>query len=386
MKVIQRTLGPLLVIGTAVMLLIGGIYSPTYDWDIIGYVASAHYADGLRGAELSRRTYDDVKQQVGPDVFDGLVAGRYRRTVHDDPRSLEQQLPYYRIRIAFVQSMRALKWVGLSYPKSTVTISALFSAASMFLLALLCREMNLSLLWVAPAASIAGFGALARLPLPDAMACFFALLTTWLVIKGDLKYFAVAAVLPLFRTDFVVLSVLVAAAGFFRGRRMLSTLSMVTALVLFISINALMRHYGWLTQFNVSLISVQPYPQEMTFSRQPLQYLMPYVRGAWNAVFHPHGAIYMLGIACAVRGILSPLRDDIKLSIGLAYLFVAMHMVLYPVYEDRFFVYAAAVVFLGTASAVTTALSDGSIAGWPGLTQALRNARGVLSRFPPRKA
>jgi len=44
---------------TAAFVVLVGIKKPYYNWDVIGYVAAAHFEDGLRGTELRDRTYGE---------------------------------------------------------------------------------------------------------------------------------------------------------------------------------------------------------------------------------------------------------------------------------------------------------------------------------------
>jgi len=60
-----------------------GVIRPVYNWDIIGYVASSYYKDGFRGKELSEKTYNDIKAEVGKETFESLTKGYggYRENV-----------------------------------------------------------------------------------------------------------------------------------------------------------------------------------------------------------------------------------------------------------------------------------------------------------------
>jgi hypothetical protein len=83
---------------TAAVVFLIGVMHPYYNWDIIGYVAAAHYEDGSRGEVLRDRTYDEIRTEVGKYQFEHLTDGPYRQTVYEYPQSLQQQVPFYSIR------------------------------------------------------------------------------------------------------------------------------------------------------------------------------------------------------------------------------------------------------------------------------------------------
>ena len=81
-----------LSIGFAIFFI--GITRPAHNWDMIGYMASAYYQDGVRGGDLSIKTYKDLKVEVGDAYFDEFVKGDYREGVYRDPEALKQQIPF----------------------------------------------------------------------------------------------------------------------------------------------------------------------------------------------------------------------------------------------------------------------------------------------------
>ena len=47
---------------------------PAHNFDIVGYVATAHYKQGLRGEALAQRTYAEVSAEIGPARLSALLA------------------------------------------------------------------------------------------------------------------------------------------------------------------------------------------------------------------------------------------------------------------------------------------------------------------------
>ena len=103
----------LVILLTSVFVLISGVTSPSYNWDIVAYVAAAYHQDGLGGRELSSATYNELEREADADTFKELTVGDYVDVVFEDPDSLEQQLPFYTIKVAYIQLMRVLKTFGV---------------------------------------------------------------------------------------------------------------------------------------------------------------------------------------------------------------------------------------------------------------------------------
>ena len=129
----------IVLVATAVGVFLIGVSRPLHGWDMIGYVASAYQLDGYRGHDLLSRTFSDVRADVDDDTFtiltqgEGRIERNYRETVHVDPIALTQQIPFYSIRIAYVELMRAVSLLGPNYSRSSYIISATFASLAVLL-------------------------------------------------------------------------------------------------------------------------------------------------------------------------------------------------------------------------------------------------------------
>lgn len=345
-----RTRDMILTAVVALIVLVFGWKQPAYNWDIIGYVGAALEADGYRGADLNKATYDSLRSEVSAGTFDQLIQGDYRQTVFRDPASLAQQLPFYRIRVLYVSVIRALHAVGVGYPKATYTVSAVFAALSVVLLAMLASEIGVPVIAIPLVVMFSGFADAASLSTPDAMACCFSLLTIYLLIKESVFVFAVAALLPLVRTDFLLLSLLVCGHAFICGQRKYALGSMVVACVLYEWVVKANHAYGWLALFNTSLIHKTAYPATLAPSHVFGDYLKPYNLLIADFVMRPHAAVFGLAIVVLIRKGSRALLADRHLA-GPVFIipmaFTIAHLLLFPSITYRYFVFAIAVVALG---------------------------------------
>jgi hypothetical protein len=345
----------LIIIATATAILIYGIMKPERNWDMVAYVAAAYYKDGYRGADLTRETYGDIKKGIGERKFSKLVTGEYRETVFRDPASLEQQLPFYSPRVAYVELIRLFKHFGLSYTKATYVISAIFASLSVLILGLIILGAPVSIAILPLVVVLTGYWEIARLSTPDAMSCFFSLLAIYsLIRKGRLAFF-VAAFLPLIRTDFILLSGLLMIFTYHRGERLISLFSLLSAAAIYISVTKLTGNYGYLTLFNFTFIGpLNPYPANIVISHQVADYLTPYGLLLQSLVSHPHTVVYALALYLfwLNRSRLKGSSVDFYCLFILPFVFSAAHMLLFPSNHFRFFVFSNSLIFVWSLTVI----------------------------------
>jgi hypothetical protein len=339
----------LIIMATATVILIYGVMKPERNWDMVAYVAAAYHKDGYSGADLTRETYGDIKNGVSAKRFSKLVTGEYRETVFRDPASLEQQLPFYSARVVYIELIRLFKHFGLSYTKATYVISAIFAALSVLVLGLITLEAKVSIAILPLVVALTGYWEIAQLSTPDAMACFFSLLGIYsLIRKGKLVFF-IAAILPLIRTDFILLSWLLMIFTYRQGDRFISLFSLLSAAAIYVSVNKLTGNYGYLTLFNFTFIgSLNPYPERIAISHQLGDYLIPYALLLQSLLSHPHTVVYALALYLFWLN-----RDQLKEGkvhfyclFILPFVFGAAHMLLFPSDHFRFFVFSASLIFV----------------------------------------
>lgn len=345
----MKILNGLIVIFTVLMTLALGSLKPAHNGDIVFYVASAYSMDGLSGVELSEETFSDVKHEVSSERFLGLTSGsNYRRAVYDDYNALEQHLPFYTIRVFYVSAMRVLGNFGLSYSEASYLVSSIFASASIVVIAFIMMHLNLPLYFMPFIAVLGGVMELSRLSAPDAMACFFSLLAISLLLRRSIFYLLIAAILPLVRTDYVILSILLVFVGYFSRFKLIALISGLTAILLYLFVNEWAGNYGWLTIFNFTMIGVDPYPADIVISGEWENYIRRYITVLWDIGNNIHGVVYFIAIVFWLQAKVNGLQDRVKVDsvTSICFLFVVLHLLAFPTYSNRFFTFA--VVFLLT--------------------------------------
>ena len=164
-----------LLLCAAALLGYAGL-NPRHNWDMVAYAAAGYSYLGLKGAELHRAAYDDVRAAASAERFKALTErSRFQRTLYADPVALEQR-SHYRTRVAYVLLALAASLFTATVSAGTVAVSAGAGAAALLLagaLAAQARPWALLLLPLALAAT--GLGEAARLSTPDALAAMTAL-------------------------------------------------------------------------------------------------------------------------------------------------------------------------------------------------------------------
>ncbi len=380
-----------------------GYKKPTHDWDMIAYVASALHDEGMRGQAWLDEVYSQVRAETNDDEYAQLVGkdstaaneqiAAYRAGVARDWRALEQQLPFYRVKFVYMALVKGVHRLGLPYAKATYAVSAVSAGAMTLLFGLLLMRLRLPLLLLPvgiAAANICAFHntvfqSLASLPSPDGFACLCALLCLWLAASNDEAGFVAAALAPLARPDFVILSATLVGAilvsrlsensppRLARLRRplMLGVLSLACAGAIYVAQNHFLGSYSFATLFNFTFMGFAPYPESMAISHNPRDYLLAYTH--IGKLFESrHIVIYgLVFVALANTDLRALTRDRFTLVFVFAALaYVAIHLAVFPSYSDRFFAFAVVGLFLWLARLLTHI-------GGRELTPVLRDAAGM---------
>lgn len=342
----------LVVIATALVALYIGLNRPSYNWDIIGYLASAQDVGGISDAQLSRRTYGELRARVPARKFAELVHGVagtdsvYRRTVFRDPGSLVQQIPFYAIKWLYVVSIRGLAALGMNAVRASYVISAVCSALGVGLIYLLMCRWRLPALALPFVTAYCGLATVGTLSSPDAMAALASLAAFHLAAARPRWAPVLIAVLPLIRPELILLSALLFGfLAFHHGLVRASAWGLALSVALYLLIGHVEHAYSYLQLFNFSFIDRVPYPDGMPLSTHGRDYVMPYITMGTYILYHP--ALACFGIAAVMlwwrgRGSGGP---DERLFLAIPVAYTGLHMLLFPEFRLRFFSAEAAIVF-----------------------------------------
>ncbi len=123
----------LLVCGAA--FLVYSLANPIAEWDMLAYAASAEAIDGTAPEEIHKRVYAELKEHATATEYEAITsANSYRKTMYEDAQAFNEQLPYYKIRIAFITLVKTLRDLGVNIYDAGHYVAALAFILSLLLL------------------------------------------------------------------------------------------------------------------------------------------------------------------------------------------------------------------------------------------------------------
>tara|TARA_Y100000589_G_scaffold99369_1_gene93922 strand:- start:156 stop:1298 length:1143 start_codon:yes stop_codon:yes gene_type:complete len=263
------------------------ILNPFHNWDIIGYTSSAYSLDGIEGQNLLDKTYQDVKEEVSIERFIDLTTSsssesNYKSTVFSNEIALKQQLPFYKVRIAYVYLINFIGKIIGSYSKATWIISLISSSLTLLMLSLIFFKKLETIFFIGfPILIGISLSHLSRSSTPDSLSVLIGL--AGLLSYKEKKLFPgifLISIIPIFRTDYIILPFLFSLYFFIKKDRFLSIKIFTSALFFYIASNTFANNYGYLTIFNFNFISgITPFPEDIIINTSIVNYIKPYLRG-----------------------------------------------------------------------------------------------------------
>jgi hypothetical protein len=343
------------IIGCALALLTISIARPANNWDMIGYVSSAYHYLGLKGAELHSRTYDDIRATTSADEYAQMIDTPYELAVSQDPVALEQQLPFYTIRPLYVGLTIMASSFTDTMSMATTVVSAFAGFFIVLITGLFLLRVNIWVLLSLPVALIlVNIAYMSNLNSPDALAAALAIASLYIASRGSVWALVPLALLPVARTDYVVLVAILAIAYWNLLPRRAILASAAVAFISYALINWFFGNYGHLVVFNFTLISGPvPYPVEMAISKNPGDYLAAYIQGM-KAVLGSQEVWQVFAAALVIVAVPREIPPFIKLVFLASTAFMLLHFALFPAgFKRSYFLanWSAALLILHFASA-----------------------------------
>ncbi len=337
-----------IVLLTAALILVAALLKPIHNWDTIGYVAAAYQDNGHTGADLLARSYADVRADSGEADYRVLTEGIYRATVASDPVSLEQQIPFYSIRMVYVGLVRLVGEVTGSFARSSHLISAFFGFASVLAMGLIFWRERIPAVALPLVVLPAGVLNISRLATPDTLACFTSLLLVICMSANHAVAYALVATLPLMRSDFVIFSLLAAIYMFCVHKRTYAGLAAAVSVLLYLLIGKVNGNLGYFTLLHFTFLDLNPYPADLVASHDPRDYLVPFLVNTNYLVSDGIFVLFAMALVIIAANIRTVTQDRrIALFIVLPTAFALGHFVLFPHYDNRFLVSSFLLVIAG---------------------------------------
>lgn len=343
------------------------INRPSYNWDMIPYIAVALSLEYTDDQLIHSKTYEYIKQSVPDPVYTELTHGDYldyRAQVAQNYLYFTQQLPYYKIRPLYT----SLIYLGYKMGINIVTATLLVSILSGVLIAIL------ALLWLldhlegfypylfAFLITSLGVTEIARVQTPDALSAAILLAAMYFLCKEQQTYFSsLLLILSIFaRTDNLILVILLftylkfLAPAYYRINFINYIVFTSLAIVSYLSINHLAGHYGWAKVLYHTLVHLLLNPAESEVNIGIINYLqLLFQRGTDEFFLANYTYVFLLAGTITLsltRFATEATRIYAHLTI-LIILAILIHFILFPVLWHRFFV--AHYIILMTSMIIT---------------------------------
>lgn len=301
-------------------LVASSLRSPHWNWDLVPYVACALEGRFSDSEDLRAATFAEVRRGVPLSRFRVLTTGGYFGDVFHDPEALEEQLPFYRIKPAYVMLLRLVARAGMPLVTATLVVSV--AASALFaLLVLYWLRRHFAPRAAGPLAVLLslliGLPIVARLSTPDALSgCVLWVVVYALCERGALGVASLAVILSVaVRSDNVVVGLWLAALLFAldrRGGRLHPLPHAATALGVILVYEASVKAagaYPWTTFFVHSFRAPLSLPAEWHGTLSLRFYLEVIARNAHMFLDPQPAAIVLLG---AVAFVQLPAGEDLR--------------------------------------------------------------------------
>lgn len=359
-----------------VWLVARSVHSPHWNWDLVPYVACVLENRISAPADLHAATFEEIRRIVPSARFAELTSGEYFGDVFRDPEALRQQLPFYRVKPAYIVLLRLLASTGLSPVTATLAIS-IAAAVSFAALVFFWLRLHFASRAAGPFAVLLslliGLPIVARIASPDALSGCLLLIALYALCEhaalGAASLAIVASVA--IRSDNVIFGLWMAALFFARDDRQdrfhpwRSAIAALGVIVVYLLNVRAAAGYPWATFFVHSFAGALPRPAEWRGDLSLRFYLATVARNAHMFLDAQPAAIALLGAVAFVQlPAASDLRSRLRRFLPPTVLSIAViRYLLYPFLLGRhlFALYAAlGVLFLTSNRELGRRLGSGT--------------------------
>src|SRR5579885_78425 len=346
MKPSRLLFGVLLLAVTLLAYLI-----PYYDWDLVAYIGSAIALHERDSSIIQQQAYAALRTGLPEDDYADIANGSdFRSEVAKNANHFRQQLRFYQIRPLYIWTLAALHSLGIGYVQATRIVSA----AAFFLIGILMRgwlrryigEIQAAicaiLLLIAPVLFTS-----ARTGSPDALSALVLLLGVYLLIERDAVLFGSALLLLslTLRTDNVLFVFLFLGIEALQadGKRIraIAALATMASVAIVLIINYTEHSYPWAVLMqNTAMPIVNPADVSVSDYFTALHDMIDEARENSMMVFPFIAAIALF----------SRTPTQLKRLVKIVLLSWAVHIIIFPHIEDRYFIAGAAMI--GVAAVV----------------------------------
>jgi hypothetical protein len=335
----------LFLYGIAGLLLSYFLLKPINNWDVIGYLATFFWLEGFDATQVHNLTYSSLQASVSPERFTMLSeAGTYHSAVHAAPQALMAQVPFYATRVLLLMMVQGLNAIGIEPIQAFHLVNA---SAVTVLWVLMARWVSpvhkSSWWWLLLLFALAGALSIGRTVTPDATSALVAFSSIMVCVSKHRLAWLGPLLLPLARTDYVLLSGFICLWQFWQSKQLKWILVAALSGVIMLVVNQWAGHYGYRIIMQFTLLDAAAFPSQMPITWN----FSDYPGFIWLGIRElASGTAIWLVVAALIYAKVRQLRfsSDEKSILCVVGLFFLMHFLVFPAGFQRFYVGCALLV------------------------------------------
>jgi hypothetical protein len=330
--------------------------APSYNWDMIAYIASALSINHPDPAIYHSLAYSLVKASVPAQIFHSLISSPYRHTVFQNFHAFQEQMPFYHVQPLYILLIYLLYKIGVGPVSATVYISIasyVGIAATAFAWTRSIPKEAKPFIRVATAFLLltSPLWQISKLSTPDALAIFLLVLGTYFYTRGKRHAMGLAFALSIFaRPDSLIFVSLILIYIFFVEQwKVSSAVYLVISVVTYFAISLLAHGYSWHTLVGYTFFGYSAYPRQAVWHFGVISYIKVLDLNT-RRMIHSLFAPVFLSLAFLGASVGGNTKFRALLAISVA-TFV-LHFLLFPSVEDRFYVSEYVIIALSAFSVI----------------------------------
>ncbi len=365
---------------TALLILVscisGFIYcvqKPIWNWDALGYAAAVESLTESDKQIVHQRVYSALKAHATDETWFELTAStEYRKTMYEDADAFSQQIPYYKIRVIFILLLLLFTKLGIDIFVAGHVLTAAFYSLGVLVFYVGLRKHAHSALWLL--LPVLMFIFTQELILPrhvavDSLGFFCTALVVCAFVNRYKWLYLALAVMVLVRTDLIIMSALIFGACWLiePSTRKTQFFYGTLTIAFYLAVNHWADNYGWHALFYFVFVSDMAATHPETYSSYKVswsEYLQYVLESHWIGK-----SMYLSGMLVGLNSILFGHmylhrgKKEFYEKFAVPYLYetqrriaiisfvsggyVALHYLLFPLLEGRFFLGCYVAVTMG---------------------------------------
>lgn len=316
---------------------------PLANWDMVAYTASVLESDIEDHVELHTQSYKILKENVSDGEFLQLTQDRtYRIRQYEDPRAFSTMLGFYRLKLLYVETARAL--TAFVNPIEALRLISIGSAIAVGGILLIWLARNNALCYgpvVVAMLVLNSFGGAAALLSPDLYASVFLLLAALFYIeRQDLPAAAALMIAFFIRPDHLAfIGVFFVFAAIYGPGRWVMTGCFALCFAGYVVLTRDATHPGWWVHMWFTHVEYVPTLEGFEPPFTILAYLKMLVRSTVRSLINQNWLALLFVLAVFFFKVIDPKQIATRTRALLYAVFVSIcaKYLVFPHYETRFY-------------------------------------------------